>query len=268
MSEHVIHAEIELTRCTAELYVNGIPLRRKSHPGDRFASLAAHQYLIGGDNRLELLVEPGPTPSRARAVEERTRAMPGSAAIARIVRYEAGGFANHEEGEVLAEVKWEGEADTREAFPKSAGATVALGSRSRWSWQDAPPLTLDEATRAEIEGVLSTVSRCFEQGDPAPLLRLLAPRFDEGIRAYPVNDRETLTRELSAYVNEVAHDGWKVRPLDPEGFDFRLCAGDRMVELVDRDWLPSLRFFAPDEPEPYGYVMFLARIDGRLAIVR
>jgi hypothetical protein len=268
VSDRVVHAELFVRGCAAELYLNGIPLRRQTAPERPFVSIPVHQYLVPGDNRLEMLVEPGPTPTRARAAEVQKR-MPGAAAAARLVKYQPGVFADAENGELVAEVAWEGAADRDEVFALSLGATAALGARAgRWAWQDAPPLTLDEATRAEILHVLGTIAQSFERGDAAPVLALLKPRFAEGMRAYPANDEETLTRELTAYVREVATEGWKVRPLDPEAFDFRLCAGDRLVELVDRDWLPSLRFLAPDEAEPYGYPLTLARIDGRLAVVR
>ncbi|MFT3764621.1 MAG: hypothetical protein QM820_03750 [Minicystis sp.] len=268
MSEHVIHAELFVRGCTAELYVNGIPLRRNVWPVKPFVSIPVHQYLVPGDNRIELLVEPGPTPSRAREAAVMRR-MPGAAAAARLVRYEEGEFTDVEYGEQLAEVAWEGEADTDEVFAKSLGATAGLGERSgRWSWQDAAPIVLDDATRAEIAHVLGTIAQAFERGDPGPVLSLLKVRFEEGIRAYPVNDEATLTKELTAYVHEVANEGWKVRRLEPEAFSFRLCAGDRLVELVDKDWLPSLRFFAPDDEEPYGYALMLARIEGRLVVVR
>lgn len=277
VSDHVIYAELLVQGCTAELYVNGVPLRRRRSggaplPGSSagpFASIPVQQYLVPGDNRIEILIEPGPTPRRAREPESSMRRMPGAAAVARVVRFEEGAFVDSENGEILAEVKWEGAADEDEAFPKSAGVTAALGARSgRWSWQDAPPITLDDATGAEIAHVLGTVAQAFERGDPAPVLALLKTRFDEGIRAYPRNDSETLTKELSNYVRDAAADKWKVRSLDPGAFDFRLCAGDRLVELVDRDWQPSLRFEVPEEDEPYGYPMMLARIDGRLAVVR
>ena len=257
-----------MRECTAELYVNGIPLRRNVWPEKPFVSIPVHQYLVPGDNRLELLVEPGETPARAREAAVMAR-KPGAAAAARLVRYEEGDFTDAENGEILAEIGWEGQADADEVFAKSLGTTVALGSRSgRWSFQDAPPLTLDDATQAEIWHVLATIAQAFERGDPGPVLSLLEVRFAEGIRAYPVNDEATLAKELTAYVHEVANEGWKVRPLNPEAFSFRLCAGDRLVELVDEDWMPSLRFFAPDDEEAYGYSLMLARIDGRLVVVR
>ena len=66
----------------------------------------------------------------------------------------------------------------------------------------------------------------------------------------------------------MATEGWQVLPLEPEAFDLRLCAGGRLVEAVNRDWLPSVRFLAPDEEEPYGYPMLLGRIGAELAVVR
>jgi hypothetical protein len=268
VTEHVIYAELHVRGCTAELYLNGIPLRRNVSPVQPFSAIPVHQYLIPGTNELEVVIEPGPTPSRARRGSTMKAAV-GASAVARLVRYEEGQFTDSEEGERLVEIRWEGATDTQEVFPKSVAKQVALGARSgRWCWQDAPPLVLDEATHAEIEGVLGTVARGFARGDAKPVLELLEPRFNEGIRAYPVNDAATLTAELTDYVREVANEGWIVHPMRREEHDFRLVAGERMVELVNRDWRPTLRFKAPEDEEDVPYAMMLARIDGRLKVVR
>jgi hypothetical protein len=267
VTETVIHAELAVRACTAELYLNGIRLRRQVAPERPYVSIPVRQYLVPGSNHLEMVVEPGQMPSQARQGKEKT-AKPGASAVARLTRYEEGQIAFAKNGEKLIEIRWQGSAD-EETFPKILGAESSLGPvHGRWSWQDAPPLCLDEATRTEIADVLATVARAFERGDPAPMIDLLAVRFVDVVRAYPANALSALNEDLAHWVRTFGSKGWKVLPLAPEQHDFRLCAGNRLVEVVDRDGLPSLRLKPPDEEEPHPYAMLLARIDGRLVPVR
>jgi hypothetical protein len=281
-----IYAELHVRLCTAELYLNGIPVLRNISPALPFSSIPVHQFLVPGANWLEVVVEPGPTPSRARDGESR-RVAAGASVVARLVRCEEAPFTMDEpsapppapapvEGEKLAEITWNGDPFEITTFPRILAVERDLGPQAgRWSWQDAPPLCLDDATRAEIASVLATVAGAFEGGRSSGALDLLQTRFAEDARAYPVHDPRTLKAELVSSIRRAANEGWSVRPLDPARQDFRLCAGGRLVELVDRDWLPSLRFYSGatmgDEPAPDGeipYAMMLARIAGRLVVVR
>jgi hypothetical protein len=275
VSKTAIYAELHVRLCTAELYLNGIPVLRSLSPARPFSSIPVQQYLVPGVNWLEAVVEPGPTPSRARDGETR-RVAGGASVVARLVRCEEAPFDASEEGEKLAEITWSGDPHETSTFPRILAADKDLGPQAgRWSWQDAPPLTLDDATRAEIAGVLGTVAAAFESGRSSGALDLLQVRFADDARAYPVHDPRTLKAELVSSIRRASNEGWSVRPLDPARHDFRLCAGGRLVELVDRDWLPSLRFYSGatmgDEPAPddeIPYAMMLARIGGRLVVVR
>ncbi len=228
-----------------------------------------------GINALELVVEPGPTPSIARA-PWKNRVAAGASATARLVRREAHGFGEPPRDEELASLTWKGDPRAPTAFPAILHVEEDLGPLSgRWSWQDAPPLTLDDATRAEIAAVLATVANAFESGRPSEALDLLQVRFADHARAYPEDNPRTPRAEMSSSIRRAASEGWSVCRLEPSAHDFRLCAGGRLVEIVDRSWLPSLRFASGatvgDEPmseEEIPFPMMLARIDGRLCVVR
>ncbi len=275
MSKHIVYAELHVHGCTAELYLNGIPLRRCASPASPSASIPVHEYLVPGANALEVVVEPGPTPSAARTT--RTAAPPAGASVtARLVQREAQSFGDGLDGEELAALAWNGPANEAVEFPLALHVEKDLGPRAgRWAWQDAPALVLDDATRAEIAAVVATVADAFESGRPAKAVDLLEVRFAEHARAYPDHDPRTPRSELSSSVRRAANEGWSVRALDAAAHDFRLCAGGRLVEIVDEDWAPSLRF-APggtvaDEPvdeEEIPVPMLLGRIDGRLCVVR
>lgn len=268
--DEALHAEVELRHCTAELWLNGFPLRRKKHPGDPFASIPVHQYVIAGENRLELVIEPGDRPSESR-MGDRTAALVGARAIARLVRYPALAFADAEEGTVLGEVQWVAPTDRSETFPLvRSGSFVVPAPFGRFAFQDAPVLALDAATHAECVTLLGALREAFVRGEAARVRALLDLRFQEGLRAYPANEPALLDREMADYVAEVASPDFEVLPLDGAQHDFRLVAQGRAIELVDRDFQPSLRFRGPDDEgdEITGFALTVARVGGRLVVIR
>lgn len=268
--DEAIHAELAVRGCAAELWLNGFPLRRKKHPGDPFASIPVHQYLVSGENRLELVVEPGVRPRESRTGAE-TKRLVGASAVARLVRYPVLAFADVSEGTLLGDVAWTAPTDRSEAFPLVlSGSFVVAAPFGRYGFQDAPALCLDEATRDECAALLARLHRAFVRGEAATVRALLDVRFQEGLRAYPANEPALLDRELADYVAEVAGPDFEVLPLAPSQHDFRLVGGGRAIELVDRDLLPSLRFRGPDDgdDEVTGFALTVCRLGGHLTVVR
>ena len=268
METHVIYAELEVNACTAELYVNGFPLSRLAPETTHFEAIAAQEFLIPGDNTIELLVEPGTRPSLART-ERRDLATPGASATARLVRYPDGVFTEAANGEVLAEINWLGRPEVA-AFPQSMSRLATLGSQhGRWAWQDAPVLVLDEQLILEARAVLDDVARTLRQGDVDAAWRATEIRAREGLRAYPSMSEAEARVELGkvlAYYRTVPEP---VRPFTPDRHDFRLVAGDRALQCIDVDWSASLKLENPSDPgELVPYALFLARIGDRLQVVR
>lgn len=141
----VVYTHLDVEGCTAELYVNDVPVDRLAAGGSeggkqrRVESTGAHQYLFDGENRLELLVEPGSTPATART-EIRERKLVEARAAARLVRYDDGADLGPENGVVLAEVTFRSEDVVNLAgqpallgpghYPRSVFTVVDLGRRS------------------------------------------------------------------------------------------------------------------------------------------
>src|SRR5262249_20214455 len=66
-SSAIVHALLSVKTCTAELYLNDVPISRLTPAGLAAEGRAIEQYLIPGTNRIELLVEPGERPSQTRS---------------------------------------------------------------------------------------------------------------------------------------------------------------------------------------------------------
>jgi hypothetical protein len=266
---HIIYAELDVKGCTAEIYVNGLPITRLEPDTTRFEAIAAEEYVIPEENTLELLVEPGSRPSLART-ERRDRATPNASAVARLVRYPDGVFTEAENGEILAEIRWEGRPESA-SFPQSISRPAPLERRmglGRWAWQDAPPLTLDDALIHETRAVLDEVARAIRSRDAGTFWRATEIRVREGLRAYPAMNEEEGREELAKVLAYYGRSPDPVIPLRPERHDFRLVAGDRVLQCIDDDWTASLKLKNPDGGDPVPYPLFLSRIDGRLQVVR
>jgi hypothetical protein len=269
-TEHVIHAQLEVEGCTAELWLNGIPITRLGPHTAPLESRAAQQFLVAGTNRIELLVEPGRSPSCART-DVRERRLEGARAVGRLLRFEDGTIPDAEFGETLAEVTYRSEEDRSPAdrFPRSLFAERDLGGIvGRWAYEDAPILSMEEALIDEAHAALEAIAEAIRQGSTARFLELLEVQVREAARAYPALTEEYLREDLTKLLADYHRAKEPVVPLDRERHDFRLVAGGRMIECVDVDWRPSLMLRDPDVEVEAPYAIFLARIEGKLRVVR
>jgi hypothetical protein len=266
----VIHAQLTAEGCTAELYVNGIPVSRIHPDRTAFESVAAEEYLIPGRNRIEILVEPGSHPSVART-EARNLDLGDATVIGRLVRFKEGEFVEASRGDILAEVRFQREPDERDPriVPRSVSTEVDLGAANgRWAFQDAPVLDLDEATIAEAIGVLDAVADAVRARSVQGVMALGELKNRDALRAYPALGEEMIRADLQESFDSYAKLSDFVAPRRPEQHDFRLVAGGRILETIDRDWTASLKLSSPATGEEVPFPLMLARIDGRLRIVR
>ena len=263
----MIQVEMEKRNCDVEVYVNGIPMRRSlfSQP---FNSITAHQYLIDGANEIELVIFPGSTPSQAR-LGKQEHDVTGVYAEARLVKYPVGVYPRDPSGEVLTKITWHGQTNEKEVFPKIVSMKSDLGPMfGRWIWQDSEKLVLNKHTMDEITKYVKEFHSAFLKGDGRNILNSGKMRFDAVYRAYPGRNRENDDAlDLRDIKERQDNPAWKVTPLNPTQFDFRLCAGNRLVEIVNKDWKPTIRGIFEDTGEEYSYRMFLSRINGKFHMV-
>lgn len=267
--DQMIYVEVDKQNCEVELYVNGIPMRHSS-TRQSSASIPAHRYLVDGANEIELIINPGPTPSQARTAQRELDST-GMQAEARLVKYPVGVYPGDASGEVLGRVQWQGQNAKKEMFPKILATKIELGPLfGRSQWQDAEKVTLDKKTLAEISAYVEKFYVAFAASKGQELLDFAKIRIEEGDRANPGKNP---TKENALFLSDVEerkqNKHWKVAPLRPQLFDFRLCAQGRMVEIVNTDWEPTIRgSFDDDSDGPYTYQMFLSKIKGQWVMVR
>ncbi len=268
----ILHAQLEVTDCTAELWVNGVPAIRIVASPTRIPieSLAVAQLLIPGTNLIELLVEPGPTPSLART-EKRILPFKKMKASARLIRFRDGSSGLPEDGDILAETffRWEDASLEQQQFPQSSAKQIELGPAfGRWAWQDAPELSLDDTLLAEARSVLDDVEAAIRAFHADRFWQLTELQIKDVLRAYPAVTEEYLRGDLATMFNHYRKMKDPVMKRSPEDQDFRLVAGGKLLQCIDKDWSTAFKLRDPDDGGPVPYSIFLARIDGQLRIVR
>ena len=269
-SSTILLAQLEVEDCTAELFLNGAPVIRIAPPKMHIQNASAELYVVPGTNRLDVLVEPGSRPSTARS-EVRELAFRPMRATGRLIRFEEGVPGLVEHGELLGEASfaWEEGRPERRVFPAEVGTQIEIPTANgRWSFQDAPPLVLDDALRAEARALLAEVEQAIRRGDTDRFWSLTELQTRDVRRAYPAVTEPYLRGDLATLFAHYRKAPDPVMPRDPADHDFRLVAGDRMLQLVDRDYSTSFKLRDPGDGSAVSYRIMLARIDGKLRIVR
>ncbi|MBK8056874.1 MAG: hypothetical protein IPK33_03030 [Gemmatimonadetes bacterium] len=265
-------AQLEVSACTAELYLNGVPvLRLVSAAGSAPAeNVAVEQLLVPGRNTLELLVEPGPTPGTARSAERDLPFHPARSQ-ARLIRVREDEEASPGNGTVLMETSftWSDSSAQSRRFPVSSSAIGDLGlANGRWPWLEAPSLAASKSLDEEARAVLNQLADAARAGSIDRFWELSRLATTDVLRAYPAMTESSMREELAGFLAIASQSEGSVVVSSPDAQDFRLVGGSRLLELVDKDWTPSLKVRTPGRDSATGYPIFLARIGGILRIVR
>jgi hypothetical protein len=109
-------------------------------------------------------------------------------------------------------------------------AAFALPSvASTWAWQRADVLALTSQVRESISKTLKHVHAALLRRDADALLQFGAHYFAEYAQAYPqLSESQRADRFCSGLRPRSDDPSWKLADLQPEQFDFRLCAGGRL----------------------------------------
>lgn len=242
----MLYAQLEAIDCTAELWLNDVPLSRIADDPERMKleNVAIDHWVLEGDNTLELVVSPGATPSVARAPHDDRRLKPTARASACILRVSLDTEGTSRCGDVLTELNFLATTSELDAAPWVASSGVRLerprGQDERpWSFETAEALTLGDDLLADAERALREIEECYETGDPARLYRVLEHTLGDVQRAFPA---QTETHLLESYAELMTRYTPSRPPVlrEPRHRDYRIVGHGRLLECVDRDWTASV----------------------------
>ncbi len=265
--------ECKVEHCTAEFYLNDIPvIRRGPDIGDAFGGPVNH-LLVDGVNCLEMVIEPGPTPAEAlKGVPDsrRPEAPPENArAQAALTTYPKGAVVEGPDREELVSMEWQAEEGTPCFFPRVCATTYDLGPvYGRWQWQDAERITLDDATLRDASDFVIGLHGSMAIGDFEPYIQSGRTRNAEFDRIYEKAPGATAGQFRNMRADCIDDPYWGMAQLSSDTFSLRLCAHDRLVECISNAWQPVLEELPDQEESIMRYPMMIGKIDGEWQILR
>lgn len=255
------HLDLRLQHGAVDVWLNDMPLHRAAADEHRFLTMPVAEFVRKGENTLTVVPQPGGTPATSRQPQ------PGAAHAdarfeAKLVLYAEGEFPGSGAGQDLIVVAGGG--------PTPWPATAQTQGRNLpfelapWAWERAETLGPGTALQAAVLQVLKAAHTAFAARDAEFFLRLGKPYFADHARAYPALSEAQRAQRFRAGLAALPADSWRVAPLVPAQFDWRLCAQGRLLELVDQQFQPLLRA----ESMRYPFPVFLGILDGQLQMLR
>jgi len=259
--------------CVAEFYINDFPICRRGTACGYYYGGPVNEFLLKGENTLAFIIQPGKTPSTALSGEtgERQRRVPEENAFVslKLSRYPKGAIVGSPDGEELASLEWRPEAGRPVMFPRIGALRIELDlPYGPWDWEDYPLIVLDGAVTEEITAFASDLHLGFAAGFHEPYVERCAVRFADAENAHFLEpgDRGAEAKDLLPYVMD--DPAWEMLPLQELTPSFRLCAEDRMVQVVADDWNALLRQRPDDKGNGVQFPMMVAKVDGEWGIIR
>jgi hypothetical protein len=251
---------------SAEAWLNGVPLLRTPRAGGD-ACVPVHEFVIAGDNRLELVVEPPPAgsaPGPARAVIGDGMAH----AEATLLLPRIGQLASDQSARVLGQAAWASPEGEVFRPPLRLAQALDIPVRfPRWRWLDAPPVADIDGLRGAAATYLQDVAIALSRGDAEHLVVAAKLRFEELALAYQRPLADDLARWRARV--QLLHAQKALRPElpTPESLLLRPVADGRLLECLAADGLPVLRSARPDGSCVY-WPLRLAAVERRFYPLR
>lgn len=267
--DYMLHFDMYVKNGIAEFLVNGIPVKRLDSEVYGFNSMVGHHYLIDGENTFEIVINPGPTPSTAleqTPIENDERHNQSPKALIQLMKYEVGSFAGDTEaGEILMQLNWEYNVEEHgnTPFPIVAKAKFQLAHHmGEWAWQQCEKVNL-RSEKAELTAIIEDLYSDFTSGNSVRVVHFLAPYLQDAGRALSAYGTQSLTEDVIDDVND--NKALTAEEFDTESLDFRVCGANNLVQIVNKDWQPTLRIpLGPEyEGDDYTLDMFVGKVNGR-----
>jgi len=256
-----------------EVLVNGVPVL--SLPaGAGSQSIAVHEYLQNGSNRISLVIAPPPIAQAVAAPDAPAQprmAARAAHARARLVLLRQGKSLADEAVRVLAEVGWAIEEGESFQAPTITHQDLELPvGFPRWRWLDAPVLNPGPQDRQLLLAAVQRIAFDLSRGNPDSWLAACRLKLEELDQAYqrPAGHGATALREQ---VQRLWTAGVlaTLQPPTVESLLLRIVAGGRLLECLNPMGGPALSSMNDDLAlGNIAWPLRLTLIEGKVYVLR
>lgn len=257
MTDKIYTAECYIQNVNVEFYINDIPISLRGPGLGSFCGAPINQYLVNKDNKISMIIRPGDIPSRAKTgpLTGSYLAYPGKEerALMRICSYPKGALLGGPDAEEITRIVWPEKRTLRNNleindfklnnYPLIKEELFNVGKIFNVvkSYQKAASLKLNDKTKLSLSEFLEEFHDYIKKGDVDKFIELTSFRIRDNADSYSKNIDENICLIKRGFKRNMSLESWSLSGLDTQNYDFRLCANDKMIHCVAKDWKPIIR---------------------------
>ncbi len=289
MATPCFYLNVTIRGYDAEVFVNGAPILGSARSYPCIALPPVSEWIVQGENVLSVTIHGGdhidPPPDVEGDEDGDTIPPPAPAAPAgegeppmlrvALCRGDIGEMVEPGQESELLGLEWEPPPQSEDEppleLPHEEQVTVDLAHPwGTWAWESAPAFDFEAEPEAVLDVVqfLADLHGAVAAGRLDSLLDASQVKFDEVAPCYEMDAGQARARLGAAWPEITKPAGWQLADFDESDLDLRLCCGGRVIEPRTLGGEPVLRQAFELEEQRWTMPLYVARIDGRLAIVR
>ena len=240
--QEIYYLRLNSGDCTAEAWLNGVPISRVEANNCLLDGRPVHEYLLPGKNRVTLLVHPGTNPSYPSKAGEPFPAPPKAFATLDLLVGPKGTVPDDPQVKNLGGVSWKPQTSTIIQPPVVLETDIQLPARlPSWSWLDASKVELSEDLNSIVFAKLNEIVEGLRNGETSSYTALASTRFDEVAKAYDLSSNTTRANFQASWDKARQKPGFEMMKPSRQNLALRVCAFGRMIDCVDIEFEPVVR---------------------------
>lgn len=264
--ERLMVIKLFATGCTAEAWLNGLPMARVT-PLAPQSVVPVHEAALAGPNRLELVVGPDRGAQDASALLQ--SAPHDMAAQLHLLLPRIGHAVDEAQVRTLARLAWACAAGEPLALPARQRQEADLAIRfPRWRWLDAPVAEPTPELTRQAHAFVTGLARDLARGQTESFLAATRLRTEELALAYQRSVESETARLRDGLEQMYASSRLVWQPLAVEEMQLRPLADGRLLACLGGDGRAALTTMPDKAGSTVALPISVSVVEGRFYVLR
>lgn len=264
--ERLMVIKLFASGCTAEAWLNGLPMARVTPLAPQFV-VPVHEAALAGANRLELVVGPDSGAQDAAALPQ--TAPHDMAAQVHLLLPRMGHAVDEGQVRTLAQLAWSCAAGEPLQLPVRCRQEADLAIRfPRWRWLDAPVAQPTPALTQQAHAFVAGLARDLARGQTESFMTATRLRTEELALAYQRSVESETARLRDGLEQMYASSRLVWQPLAVEEMHLRPLADGRLLECLGGDGRAALTTMPDKAGATVALPIKVSVVEGRFYVLR